>query len=356
MADEMRKSLNYDRADKKIKEWVAKGNSSLPLDLSKLDLKSSYDEYPDIVIELPKNLKILICLNNPMLRRLPKLPKGLVKLTVGGNNLITIPELPDSLKILSCENNNIKSLPKLPNKLRELECDHNKLARLPELPTSLIYLFCSDNVLSELPEIHSNLEYLNCSENMLKSLPRLPELGLISLDCGKNQITSLPELPKYLKDLNCEYNKLKTLPKLPKYLRELSCTNNNLTSVYHEICENMSDEIFDDNNNNNNNNNNNDAPTAINRINKLMSNHPKHQSELKKFIDTAKISKFIKNERGTNTDKHILEYLNSSNLKDFNVNDLKPSNVQRKILRNRGYTRKNNSTKPGKYTLVKRRY
>lgn len=66
MADEMRKALNYDRADKKIKEWVAKGNSSLPLDLSKLDLKSSYDEYPDIVIELPKNLKILICLNNPM--------------------------------------------------------------------------------------------------------------------------------------------------------------------------------------------------------------------------------------------------------------------------------------------------
>ena len=356
MADEMRKALNYDRADKKIKEWVAKGDTSKPLDLSKLDLKSSYDEYPDIVIELPKNLKILICCDNPMLRRLPKLPKGLVNLTVGNNNLIEIPELPDSLKILSCENNNIKSLPKLPNKLRELKCDHNKLARLPELPTSLIYLFCSDNVLSELPEIHSRLEYLNCSENMLKSLPRLPELGfLVRLYCAKNQITSLPELPNMLRDLNCEYNKLKTLPKLPKYLRELSCTNNNLTSVYHEICENMSDDIFD-NNNNNNNNNNYDAPTAINRINKLMSNHPKHQSEIKSYIDSSKISKFIKNERGINTERHILEYLNSSNLKDFNVNSLKPSNIQRKILINRGYTRKNNSTKPGKYTLKKIRY
>ena len=352
MADWEREALNYHKADKKIKEWVAKGNRSLPLDLSKLDLKSSYDENPNVVIELPKNLKVLICRDNPMLRRLPKLPKGLEILTVGSNNLITIPELPDSLKFLSCENNNIKSLPKLPNKLLELKCDHNKLARLPELPTSLIYLFCYDNVLTELPEIHSKLEYLNCSENMLKSLPRLPELGLVSLDCSINELTSLPELPNMLRDLNCKYNKLKTLPKLPKYLRELSCTNNNLTSVYHEICENMTDDIF------NNNNNNNDGPRgrAINRINKLIRNHPKHQSEIKSYIDSSKISKFIKNERGINTDRHILEYLNSSNLKDFNVNSLKPSTIQRKVLRNRGYTRKNNPTTPGKYTLQKRRY
>ena len=46
----------------------------------------------------------------------------------------------------------------------------------------------------------------------------------------------------------------------------------------------------------------------------------------------------------------------SSNLKNFNTNSLKPSNVQRKVLKNRGYTRKNNPTKPGKYTLQKRRF
>jgi len=352
MADEMRKSLNYDRADKKIKEWVAKGNSSLPLDLSKLDLKSSYDENPNVIIELPKNLKVLICRDNPMLRRLPKLPKGLQQLLVINNNLITLPELPDSLIEIDCRDNRIKSLPKLPNKLQYLRCDRNKLLRLPELPVRLLYLNCYDNVLTELPEIHSELENLICSENMLKSLPKLPKIGLVSLDCRANELTSLPELPDTLRELNCEFNKLKTLPKIPKSLTELYCTYNNLTSTYQEICENMSDDIF------NNNNNNNDGPRgrAINRINKLIRNHPKHQSEIKSYIDSSKISKFIKNERGIDTDRHILEYLNSSNLKDFNVNSLKPSTIQRKVLRNRGYTRKNNPTKPGKYTLVKRRY
>ena len=354
MANWEREALNYHKADKKIKEWVAKGNRSLPLDLSKLDLKSSYDENPNVVIELPKDLRVLICSDNPILRRLPKLPKGLEQLVVINNILITLPELPDSLIEIDCRDNRIKTFPKLPNKLQYLRCDHNKLARLPELPTNLLYLNCSDNVLTELPEIHSKLDDLICSENMLKSLPKLPKIGLESLDCRANELTSLPELPDTLRELNCEFNKLKTLPKIPKSLRELYCTYNNLTSIYQEICENMTDDIF--NNNNNNNNNNNPRKRAINRINKLINNHPKHQNELKNFIRSKKIEKFIKNERGTNTDRHILEYLNSTNLKDFNVNSLNPSNVEKKVLKNRGYTKKNDPTKPGRYTLKKIRY
>lgn len=343
MADWERKALNYDKADKRIKEWVAKGDTSKPLNLSKLDLKSRYDEYPNIVIELPKNLKYLVCNDNRQLKRLPKLPKGLVGLEASYNDLITLPELPESLVILTINNNNIKSLPKLPSKLNELYCNDNKLVRLPELPNSLFYLDCNDNVLSELPELPSTLEILQCNGNMLKSLPTLHKVNLSVIECNENEITSLPELPDTLQELSCENNKLKTLPKLPKSLQRLMCTNNNLTSVYQEICENMSDELPDDDD-------------AVNRINKLMSNHPKHQSELKKYINSGKILKFIKDERGTNTNRGILEYLNSSNLKNFNVNSLKPSNVQRKVLRNRGYTRKNNPLKPGKYTLQKRRF
>jgi Leucine-rich repeat (LRR) protein len=113
MAHWDRKQLNYDKADEKIKEWIAKGDTSEPLNLSKLDLISGYNEYPNVVIELPKNLKSLICVNNPRLKRLPKLPKGLVGLVASHNNLITISELPDSLKSITINNNNIKSLPTL---------------------------------------------------------------------------------------------------------------------------------------------------------------------------------------------------------------------------------------------------
>jgi len=347
MAHWGRDQLNYDKADKKIKEWIAEGDTTKTLNLSKLDLISGYNEYPNVVIELPKNLKYLICNGNPRLKRFPKLPKGLVGLEASNNNLITIPELPDSLETLTINNNNIKSLPKLPSKLEELDCDNNKLVRLPELPNSLVNLSCNNNVLSELPELPSELEQLLCDENMLKTLPTLSKVNLIAISCSKNEITSLPELPNTLQELNCEFNKLKTLPKLPKSLVDLGCTYNNLTSVYQEICENISDDLAHGDEDN--------RELVINRINKLMSNHPKHQSELKKYINSGKISKFIKDERGTNTERGILEYLNSNNLRNFNTNSLKPSNVQRKILRDRGYTRKNNPLKPGKYTLMKRR-
>ena len=46
-------------------------------------------------------------------------------------------------------------------------------------------------------------------------------------------------------------------------------TNNNLTSIYQEICDNLMNDY--------------DVVNA-NSINKLMNNHPKHQSELKKYI------------------------------------------------------------------------
>ena len=71
MADWERKQLNYDKADEKIKEWIAKGDTSEPLNLSKLDLISGYNEYSNVVIELPKNLKYLICNGNPRLKRFP---------------------------------------------------------------------------------------------------------------------------------------------------------------------------------------------------------------------------------------------------------------------------------------------
>jgi predicted transcriptional regulator len=217
--------------------------------------------------------------------------------------------------------------------------------RLPELPNSLVYLSCNNNVLSELPELPSELQQLLCDENMLKTLPTLPKVDLIAISCSKNEITSLPELPNTLQELNCEFNKLKTLPKLPKSLVDLGCTYNNLTSVYQEICENISDDLADGNEDH--------RELVLNRINKLMNNHPKHQNELKKYINSAKVSKFIENERGTNTNRGILEYLNSNNLRNFNTNSLKPSNVQRKVLKNRGYTRKNHPTKPGRYRLKK---
>ena len=42
MADWERKQLNYDKADEKIREWVAKGDTTKTLNLSKLDLISGY--------------------------------------------------------------------------------------------------------------------------------------------------------------------------------------------------------------------------------------------------------------------------------------------------------------------------
>jgi len=131
-------------AQRRIDNWVARGNVNSKLHINRLKLTS--------LPPLPENLKFLWCEGNN-LTELPDLPDSLIELFCDDNKLTSLPPtLPADLDTLACMNNELTSIPTLPKKLRGLSCSNNKLKRLPELPMSLLYLDCETN---KLPKEYS---------------------------------------------------------------------------------------------------------------------------------------------------------------------------------------------------------
>jgi len=152
---------NMDKAQRRIDEWVAKGDVDNILDLSVLKLTS--------LPALPENLKNLWCEHNN-LTELPKLPDTLIDLYCGANKLSSLPPtLPANLDTLACMSNELTSIPTLPKKLRGLSCSYNKLKKLPELPMSLLYLDCDDN---KLPKEYSRNTSLGDEDFDVDYFPR----------------------------------------------------------------------------------------------------------------------------------------------------------------------------------------
>jgi hypothetical protein len=242
----MRKTMkqnggNMAEAQKRIDDWVRKGNIRIGLNLDKLGLRE-LPLLPNRLIRLycnnnnlkhlptlPPTLEKLSCAANELID-LPRLPNKLVELNCEANRLTELPTLPTTLKKLHCYQNRLKTLPLLPRNLEILDCNTNELTELPQLPYKLIFLGCNDNIVSELPELPNNLVRLYCYINQLTKLPHLPN-SLQVLSCHDNKLTELPSLPNSLLLLSCEDNQLTELPKLPNGLLELSCYNNEFTHL-----------------------------------------------------------------------------------------------------------------------------
>ena len=122
----------------RIKEWISKGDVTVPLDLSCLHLTT-------IPNELPDTLQCLHCHYN-QLTKIPQLPSTLQVLFCYNNRLISLPQLPATLQVLYCYNNQLTSLPQLSVNLQRLCCDNNQLTSLPQLPATLQDLYCYNNL------------------------------------------------------------------------------------------------------------------------------------------------------------------------------------------------------------------
>lgn len=110
------------RAKKVIEEWIERGDENYPLILYSYLL----EEFPDI----PDTVKYLV-LDDNNISYIPKLPGGLVSLSMFSNHLMELPELPDTLEELLIDGNHLKRLPTLPVSLRILDCRNNELLSYP---------------------------------------------------------------------------------------------------------------------------------------------------------------------------------------------------------------------------------
>ena len=123
------------------------------------------------IINVLKNTKIedgavtYLSLNRMRLPSLPDLPKTLITLYCGGNQLQSLPNLPENLIELACYNNQLITLSELPESMEHLNCSNNQLTSLPELPETLTRFFCSNNQLTSLPNLPENLIELACYNN-----------------------------------------------------------------------------------------------------------------------------------------------------------------------------------------------
>jgi hypothetical protein len=254
--------------------------------------------------------------------------------------LTSLPPIPDDVKFLSCHSNKLTSLPTLPSDLQELSCENNKLTNLPTLPEDLEILACGENNLMSLPTLPSGLQELYCHDNNLMSLQTLPS-GLQKLSCDHTKLRSLPSLPSGLKSLFCSDNKLTTLPSLPSSLERLSCENNKLPEIYYRLPEDEGEG-------------NDHHLNYIERIRHLQKTKGNQSRNLKSHNTESKRKKFALN-LGTHKNnplhrfamKNIANFMDEANLKNFNTNSMKPSNVE--FNANKNAARKRLATRKKKY-------
>jgi len=221
---------------------------------------------------------------------------------------------------------------------KELLINNLKLTSLPPLPENLKILFCENNNLTELPDLPDTLIDLFCANNKLTSLPTLPA-NLDTLACINNNLTKIPTLPKKLRGLSCTNNKLTRLPDLPMSLLYLDCDHNKLPKEYSRNTS-LGDEDFESDY----------SPKYITRLR----NHQNLVDDIHSHLTESKRKKFALN-IGTHKNnplhrfamKNIANFMDEANLKNIEVNSLKPSNVEFKA--NKNAARKRLATRKKKY-------
>ncbi len=124
---------------------------------------------------------IILNLSYRNLKKIPCLPKNLIKLWCPGNQLQNLPCLPSGLKELWCSGNKLQTLPYLPDGLKVLWCYHNQLQTLSDLPSGLEYLWCFNNQIQTLPCLPNTLVKLRVSHNISNCIKHMeiPERCLI---------------------------------------------------------------------------------------------------------------------------------------------------------------------------------
>lgn len=158
-------------------------------------------------------------------------------LNVCNGGLTSLPELPKTLLVLYCGYNQLMELPTLPCNLLILECEYNHLAKLPDLPETLTRIKCDNNRIKKINKLPESLLGLWCNSNQLSYLPKLPN-ELIGIFCRCNNLMVLPELPKSLLFLDCSNNDLKRLPVLNS-LQSIWCSGNVEIENFPDISESL---------------------------------------------------------------------------------------------------------------------
>ena len=208
---------------------------------------------------------------------------------------------------LQLSNLKLTRLPPLPENVRILFCERNNLTELPDLPDTLIDLFCGDNKLTRLPTLPADLDTLSCSNNNLIRVPTLPK-KLRGLSCSNNELTRLPHLPMSLLHLDCEDNKL---PK--KYYRNHSLGDEDWDSDY--------------------------SSKYIARV-RVVDDIQSHITETKRKKFALNLGTHKNNPLHRFAMKNIANFMDENNLKNFNTNSIKPSNVEFTANKNAARRRK----------------
>ncbi|ARF08588.1 hypothetical protein Catovirus_1_638 [Catovirus CTV1] len=165
------------------------------------------------------------------------LPSSLTSLSLGNNYDYPLPKLPRTLKILNCGKSFDQQLNDLPESLEELYLGLYYSQYLDNLPTRLIKLVISGGYLRPLCKLPDSIKYLDISffeNNLIKWPKSLKELRIGSTDHCSNISDSLEELPDGLENLyihkSLEYQ-IKKLPNalksffVSRYIRNSDLTN-----------------------------------------------------------------------------------------------------------------------------------
>lgn len=186
----------------------------LPNDLKQLKLIN----IPNLEIPcFPENLEDITLINCKNIECFPKLPTGLLHLSVDSNFVVPLPEGLLTLKLDDC--NGLSAIPKLPDSLKKLQIYKCKDLEISSLPNNLEEITL---------EKFSNIKQLKLPDGLLRFsvnsyfVPALPE-GLLSLSLEIcDGLSALPELPGSLKTLEIKYcDEVKLPTELPSDLSQI---------------------------------------------------------------------------------------------------------------------------------------
>jgi hypothetical protein len=168
------------------------------------------------------NLHTFIALRVPHLERISNMPESLLILDCAHTSISSISELPSQLMIFQCyDNPNLEFLPEIPPTVHTLHIQKNKsLQRIPDFPGGLYSFNCSGcEKIDSIPKLPSSLKSFNCSHMpKLRSIPDLPD-GLVTFACAMNSIEKLPDLPDTLTYLDIQNTPASNDPKIQERLK-----------------------------------------------------------------------------------------------------------------------------------------
>lgn len=123
-----------------------------------------------------------------------------------------------------------------PNTLEDLNLSANNLMLLPDgfIPKGIKRLWLADNRLLTLPNAASqwqDLIYLNLDRNLFRELPDLSSTQLRWLRCNGNHLVAVPALPDSIERLYLANNQLTAFTQKPKALRHLTLANNPIEQI-----------------------------------------------------------------------------------------------------------------------------